>query len=129
VEELDRLSVRELKAKIKKLERQKKEAVLEAVDKVGAENVILREQVEALAAAQETPGLEAAKKLIRQADRQIHEGLQLLRKVDWDAVGSDWAARLDALQKLDLITRLVGTIEGEIYRHEEELPETDGANG
>jgi hypothetical protein len=122
------MSVRELKAKIKKLEKQKKEAVLEAVEKTLAENVKLREKVEVLESAQSTPGLDAAQKLIRQADRLIHEGMQLLRKVDWALVGNNWDAKVDAMQKLDLINRMIGSVEYEIHKYEPE-PASDGGNG
>ena len=124
-DDLDRMSVRELKKCIRKLKGDKEKAVTEATAELRLKVADLEEKVEVLEAAQLEPDLAEAQKLLRRADKLIHEGLQIIRKVDWKVMASDWTVRLDALQKLHLVERLVSNIEQEIFSYEEPEPVRD----
>ncbi len=125
-DDLDRMSVRELKKCIRKLKGDKEKAVTEATADLRLKVADLEEQVEVLEAASKEPDLAEAQKLLRRADKLIHEGLQIIRKVNWAVVAKDWTARLDALQKLHLVERLVSNVEQEIFSYEEPEPNVAG---
>jgi hypothetical protein len=126
VDELDRLSVRELKARIRRLEKQKEEAAQQATETLAGEKNRLEKKVEVLEAALAEPGLEEARQIMRQADKHLHDGVQLLRKVPWKLVAADWTARLEALAKLNFLERVCANIEQEIFKVEEPEPPAGG---
>jgi len=111
VDALDRLSVRELKARIKKLEADKKEAVIAAVDKVLQDNTKLMEENEALKAALAEPEVQAAFKIIRAAEAKVLEGAQLLRKIPQEIMAKDATVRNVALASCDMMNRIVEQLE------------------
>jgi hypothetical protein len=126
-DQIDKMSVLTLKKALRRAREKMDQAVMKATDKVLQENVNLREKVDELTTALETPDLEAAKKLIRAAGTKIYDALELLRKVNWELVSRDWTLRLAVLQKTSHIGNVVNSIEGEILSRE--MPEPPAKEG
>lgn len=81
MEEISRMSVRTLQKALFKAKEKAAQAVEKATDKVLAENVRFREENEALKAALMEPDVQAAFKIIREAEKKFMEGAALLRKI------------------------------------------------
>jgi hypothetical protein len=81
MDEISRMSVRTLQKALLKANEKAKHMVEKATDKVLAENVKFREENEALKAALMEPDVQAAFKIIREAEKKFMEGAALLRKI------------------------------------------------
>jgi 5'-3' exonuclease len=127
LDKIDQMSNRQLKKGLRRAREKMDQAVKKAVEKTAAENAELKTKVDELTTALATPDLEAAVKLIRAANKKVDDALQLLRRVDWKLVSSDWTVRLAALQVTNLIGNLVSTIDADILS--QEMPEPPAKGG
>jgi hypothetical protein len=128
-DQIDNMSVLTLKKALRRAKEKEAQAVKQAVEKTATENSELKQKVDELTTALATPDLEAAIKLIRAADAKVQDALQLLRKVDWRLVSTDWTVRLAALQVTNLIGTMVGEIEANILSQEMPEPPAKGGGG
>jgi hypothetical protein len=126
-DQIDNMSVLTLKKALRRAKEKEAAAVKKATSMTAAENAELKAKVDELSIALAAPDLEAAVKLIRAANKKVDDALQLLRRVDWKLVSSDWTVRLAALQVTNLIGNLVSTIDADILS--QEMPEPPAKGG
>jgi len=127
-DQIDNMSVLTLKKALRRAKEKEAAAVKKATGKTAEENAELKAKVDELSTALAAPDLEAAVKLIRAANKKVDDALQLLRRVDWKLVSSDWTVRLAALQVTNLIGNLVSTIDADILSQEMPEPPAKGGN-
>jgi regulator of replication initiation timing len=110
-DELDGLSVRELKARIKKLKKDKEEAVKKATYQLAQENQELKAEVAGLQVALAGPDLEEAFKAVKAAEKKFHDGALLLRAISPGVLEREEAVRNLIFAGCDMLRRLLTQIE------------------
>jgi regulator of replication initiation timing len=111
LEELDDMSVPELKARIKKLKKDKEEAVKKATYQLAQENQELKAEVAGLQAALAGPDLEEAFKAVKAAEKKFHDGALLLRAISPGVLEREEAVRNLIFAGCDMLRRLLTQIE------------------
>ena len=110
-EEISRMSVRTLQKALLKAGEKTKMLVEKATDKVLAENVKLREENEGLKAALLEPDVQAAFKIIREAEKKFMEGAALLRKITPELLEREETVRNLAFASAGMLGRITTQME------------------
>ncbi|MCL4503843.1 MAG: hypothetical protein M1438_18625 [Deltaproteobacteria bacterium] len=118
-DEIDKMSVRQLKRALRKAKDKQAQAVKKATEKLSEENVELVKEVEALKAALTPAELAAAKKVFGRMSQKMTEIINLARHLDLKLLASDWASRIRTLQELSRVENLVLELQGRIHAVEE----------
>jgi len=128
-DELDDLSFWELKAKIKKLKKDKDEAVRKATDKLSQENQELKGEVAALQGAL-NPGLDECLKVLHQAEEKLLAAARLLRTLPQEMLDKETVLQDRALGLANLMDRLSKSLEDRVIDAEERTRarEAEGAS-
>jgi hypothetical protein len=120
-DEIDKMSVRQLKRALRRVKEKQAEAVKKATEKVEAENAELSAEVEALKAALAPAELAAAKKVFGRMAQKMGEILGLARKLDIKLLAADWITRIKTLQELARVENLIQELQARIYEVEEPI--------
>lgn len=111
VDELDRLSLSELKKRVRKLEQGQDKAVHDATMKVAAENAGLKAENEDLKAALAEPGVESVIKVIRAAEDKLLEVVKLIRKIPKTILVQEQSLRQMVFGTTGNLARLLSDLE------------------
>lgn len=126
MDEISRMSVRTLQKALFKAKEKAAQAVEKATDKVLAENVKLREENEGLKAAMTEPDVQAAFKIIREAEKKFMEGAALLRKITPELLEREETVRNLVFASSGMLGRLTTQME---WTAQEALNRAQAAEG
>jgi hypothetical protein len=126
-DQVDKMSVRQLKQALRRAKDKAAEAVKKATEKLAVENVELRQKNEALEVAAGSQDLSAAKKVFDSMARHLDKAAKMARKLDITVLAVDWATRLQCLAYLHQIRLVTDHAESSIYAIEDPGPQGEGA--
>ena len=125
-DQVDRMSVRQLKQALRRAKEKAEAAVHKATEKLSQENAALKEKNELLEVEAGSQDLAAAKKVFDGMARRLDEAAKLLRKLDILVLAEDWGARIQALAYLHQIRLVTDHAESSIFAIEDPGPEAGG---
>ncbi len=113
-DQIDNMSVVSLKKALRRAREREAQAIKKATEKMGQENVKLKEQVAEMEAALSPPEVQAALKLIDGAGRHLANALKLLRKIPLELMAQDGFLRQASYAVLSQIRGDAELLETEI---------------
>jgi hypothetical protein len=128
-DQVDKMSVRQLKQALRRAKDKAAEAVKKATEKLAVENVELKEKNAALEVEAGSQDLAAAKKVFDSMARHLDEAGKMARKLDITVLAQDWATRLQCLAYLHQIRLVTDHAESSIYAIEDPGPQAGEGAG
>lgn len=111
VDEIDRMSVRELKARLRKQQEQHQKEMARALEPLRQEIESFKEEVKLLKAEKEKTDLDAAIERMKAADKKILEGMKLLASIPRELIAQEPVLRDRLLGVTGMVLRVVENFE------------------